>query len=403
MTTVFKRPAVVPITELEQSAFCTTETLRTKTLEEEFRAGVRWQKVPIRYLKLSPEEIDEGIAAAREALQKQVVVLGHHYQRPDVIKYADFRGDSYKLSQMAARERDSKFIVFCGVHFMAETADILTAPDQVVILPNLAAGCSMADMAQTEDVEESWNELSSVLGGPEEVLPVTYMNSTAAIKALCGRNGGIVCTSSNATKLMDWAFERSQRILFIPDQHLGRNTGLKLGIPLEDMVVWSPFEPLGGHTPDRLRRARIILWEGHCSVHTRFSVKQIEEARTRYPDVSILVHPECTMDVVQQADHVGSTEYIAKMVREAPAGSKWAIGTEINLVNRLAEENPDKTVFCLDPIVCPCATMYRVHPAYLLWVLEGLMAGLVINRIKIEDDVAGEARIALNRMLEIAG
>jgi len=402
MTTTLRRPIVVPITELEQSAFCTTETLRTKTLEEEFASGVRWQKVPIRYLKLSPEEIDRGIAEARRALGKQVVVLGHHYQRPDVIKYADFRGDSYKLSQMAARERDSKFIVFCGVHFMAETADILTAPDQTVILPNMAAGCSMADMAQTEDVEEAWSQLSSVLGGQGEIVPVTYMNSTAEIKALCGRNGGIVCTSSNAPELMEWAFRRGSRVLFVPDQHLGRNTALKMGIPADEMIVWSPFKSLGGHTPDQLRRSKVILWEGHCSVHTRFSVKQIEAARQQYPDVNILVHPECTNEVVTSADFVGSTEFIASKVREAPPGSKWAIGTEINLVNRLAQENPDKTVFCLDPIVCPCATMYRIHPAYLLWVLEGLMAGLAINRIKVEVDVAAEARAALRRMLENA-
>lgn len=403
MTTTLRRPVVVPITELEQSAFCTTETLRTKTLEEEFAAGVRWQKVPIRYLKLLPEEIDRGIAEARRALGKKVVVLGHHYQRPDVIKYADFRGDSYKLSQMAARERDSKFIVFCGVHFMAETADILTAPDQTVILPNMAAGCSMADMAQTEDVEEAWSDLSSVLGGEGEVVPVTYMNSTAEIKALCGRNGGIVCTSSNAPELMEWAFRRGKRILFVPDQHLGRNTALKLGVTPEEMLVWSPFKSLGGHTPDQLRRSKLILWEGHCSVHTRFSLRQIEEAKQRYPGVKILVHPECTNEVVTAADYVGSTEYIANMVREAPAGSQWAIGTEINLVNRLAEENPDKTVFCLDPIVCPCATMYRIHPAYVLWVLEGLMAGLAINRIKVEENFAADARVALRRMLEIAG
>jgi quinolinate synthase len=404
MTITFNRRVVIPITELEQSAFCQTDgNLRTKTLEEEFTAGVRWQKVPIRYLKLSPEEIGEGIAAARKALGKQVVVLGHHYQRPDVIKYADFRGDSYKLSQMAASERDSKIIVFCGVHFMAETADILTAPDQTVILPNMAAGCSMADMAQTEDVEDAWDQLSSVLGSEDEIVPVTYMNSTAEIKALCGRNGGIVCTSSNATQLMEWAFQQGKRILFVPDQHLGRNTAFKLGVPLDEMVVWSPFKRLGGHSPDRLRMAKMILWDGHCSVHTRFSVKQIEEARQKYPDVNILVHPECTMEVVQKADYVGSTEYIAKMVREAPAGSKWAIGTEINLVKRLAEENPDKTVFCLDPIVCPCATMYRVHPAYLLWVLEGLMAGLVINRITVGRETAEQARVALRRMLEVAG
>ncbi len=396
------KPFSIPLTELEQAAFCQTEgELRTRTLAEEFNTGVTWQKVPIRYLKLSPEEISDGIAEAKAALGSQLTILGHHYQREDVIQYADFRGDSYKLSQMAANEREAKYVAFCGVHFMAETADILTSDDQTIILPNLAAGCSMADMAQTDDVEDCWNDISAVLGDDGEVVPVTYMNSTAEIKALCGRNGGLVCTSSNADASFHWAFEHGKRILFLPDQHLGRNTALKMGITEDEMLVWSPFKPLGGHTPDALRRAKVILWEGHCSVHTRFTADQVAEARRTYPDVQVIVHPECTQEAVAAADYAGSTEKIVQMVTDSPAGSTWAIGTEINLVNRLAHENPDKKVFCLDPIVCPCATMYRVHPAYLLWVLEGLRSGIVINQIKVPKEIATDARIALERMLDL--
>ena len=402
--TTGSRQTVIPITELEQSAFCRTDgNLRTLTLEEEFQAGVRWQKVPIRYLKMSPEEVNAGIASARNALGDQVLMLGHHYQREDVFKYADLTGDSYKLSKLASERRDAQYIVFCGVHFMAETADILSGPHQTVILPNMAAGCSMADMAPTEDVEDAWDDLTSVLGGQDEIVPITYMNSTADIKALCGRNGGIVCTSSNAGLTFQWAFKRAKRVLFLPDQHLGRNTALKMGIPEDEMIVWDPFQRLGGHTPETLRRARVILWKGHCSVHTRFTTGQIQESRDKYPEVNVLVHPECTRETVDAADYVGSTEYIVKMVSEAPAGSVWAIGTEINLVNRLANQNPDKTVFCLDPVVCPCATMYRIHPAYLLWVLDGLMAGLVINPIRVEGQTATDARVALQRMLDVAG
>jgi quinolinate synthase len=302
---------------------------------------------------------------------------------------------------MAAKEREAKYVAFCGVHFMAETADILTADDQAVILPNLAAGCSMADMAQTEDVEDCWDDLTAVLGDQGEVVPVTYMNSAASIKALCGRNNGLVCTSSNADAAFTWAFERGKRVLFLPDQHLGRNTALKMGISEDDMLVWSPFKPLGGNSPDALRRAKIILWEGHCSVHTRFTADQIAEARKNYPGVQVIVHPECTREAVDAADYSGSTEKIVRMVTDSPAGSTWAIGTEINLVNRLAQENPDKKVFCLDPIVCPCATMYRVHPAYLLWVLEGLRSGIVINQIQVPQEIAVDARVALERMLDL--
>lgn len=400
---------IIPITELEQSAFCQTDgNLRTRTLEEEFNSGVRWQKVPTRYLKMTPDHIEEGIRYARKELGAKVTVLGHHYQRDDVIQFADFRGDSYLLSKQAAATREAKWIMFCGVHFMAETADILTADDQHVILPNMAAGCSMADMAPTEDVDDAWDDLVSLLGrgdsdGKAEIVPVAYMNSTAAIKALCGKNGGLICTSSNADKAFKWAFERGKRILFLPDQHLGRNTGLAFGIPDDSMVVWNPFLPMGGLTDREIEVAKVILWRGHCSVHTRFTVRQIEDARERYPDVNVLVHPECTTEVVDSADSYGSTEFIRTTVESAPDGSTWAIGTEINMVNRLRDENPGKRVFCLDPVVCPCATMYRIHPAYVLWVLEGIMAGVGINVVQVDVDIKRDASVAIDRMLEVAG
>lgn len=400
---------IVPITELEQSAFCQVEgNLRTKTLEEEFQAGVRWQKVPTRYLKMSPDHIESGIRYARKEIGSKALVLGHHYQREDVIRFADLRGDSYLLSKYAASAGDAKWIIFCGVHFMAETADLLTADDQHVILPNMAAGCSMADMAATEDVEDAWDELSDILGdgsdsGLAELIPVTYMNSTAAIKALCGRNGGLVCTSSNADKAFDWAFERGKRILFLPDQHLGRNTGLAKGISEDEMVVWNPFKPLGGLSENELHDAKVILWQGHCSVHTRFTVKQISEARRDDPGVNVIVHPECVREVVDAADSYGSTEYIRNTVENAPSGTSWAIGTEINMVNRLRDENPDKRIFCLDPVVCPCATMYRIHPAYVLWVLEGIMAGVGINIVEVDPVTKRDALVAVERMLEVAG
>ena len=392
----------IPITEIEQSAFCTTDDeLSSRTLEDEFDVGVRWQKLPIDYMRTSPEEHDANIFEARAKLGSRLVVLGHHYQRDEVIKFADFQGDSFKLSQFAASQEEAEFIVFCGVHFMAETADILSGPNQKVILPNLTAGCSMADMAQIDDVLDCWDDLTDVLGDRGGVVPITYMNSTADIKALCGRNDGIVCTSSNAPATFEWAFERGSRVLFLPDQHLGRNTGLKMGIDLDDMVLWNPFKELGGNTEEELANAKVILWQGHCSVHTRFTVDQIETARQKYPDVNILVHPECTMEVVEAADYNGSTEYIKTMIADAPAGSVWAVGTEISLVNRLAAQNPDKTVFCLDSVICPCSTMYRIHPAYVSWVLDGLNEGVVVNRIEVADDIAEEARVALDRMLSV--
>ena len=400
--------SIIPITELEQSAFCQTEgNLRTKTLEQEFQSGVRWQKVPTRYLKMAPEQVEAGIRYARKEIDTKVVVLGHHYQREDVIQFADFRGDSYLLSKEAAATKEAKWIIFCGVHFMAETADLLTKEDQHVILPNMAAGCSMADMAPSDDVEDAWDDLMDVLGegenGMAEIIPITYMNSTAAIKSLCGKNGGLVCTSSNADAAYDWALERGKRILFLPDQHLGRNTGLAKGIPAEDMVVWNRFMPMGGLTGSQIQNAKVLLWQGHCSVHTRFTVRQIEDSRRDDPDVNVVVHPECVREVVDAADCNGSTEFIRKTVEGAPSGTSWAIGTEINMVNRLRDENPDKRIFCLDPVVCPCATMYRIHPAYVLWVLEGIMAGVGINVVQVDTETRQHALVALKRMLEVGG
>jgi quinolinate synthase len=396
------RPPTIPITEIEQSAFCQTDDdLSARSLEEEFGAGVRWQKLPLSYMRMKPEELDARIAEAKAKLGDRVVMLGHHYQRDEIIKYADFRGDSFKLSQLAANQEDAEFIIFCGVHFMAETADILSSPDQKVILPNLTAGCSMADMARIDDVLDCWDDLEDVLGANGGVIPITYMNSTAAIKALCGRNGGIVCTSSNATATFEWALTRGEKILFLPDQHLGRNTALKFGIGVDEMIIWNPFKPLGGNTEQQIRDAKVILWQGHCSVHTRFTVEQIDAARIKLPGIHIVVHPECTMEVVQAADSNGSTEYILQMVNNAPAGSIIAVGTEISMVNRLAAANPDKTVFCLDSVVCPCSTMYRIHPAYVSWVLDGLIEGVVVNQISVDKETAEQARLALDRMLAV--
>ncbi|MDP9366323.1 MAG: quinolinate synthase NadA [Chloroflexota bacterium] len=344
-------------------------------------------------------ERDERIWALRRRLGDRLVVLGHHYQRDEVIQFADFRGDSYKLSQLAAGRGEAEFILFCGVHFMAESADILSGPHQKVILPNLEAGCSMADMAKAEDVEAAWAALADLgIGG---VVPITYMNSAAALKAFCGRNGGIVCTSSNAGRVFDWAFERGDKLFFFPDEHLGRNTGVAKGIGPDQMVVWDPFLPLGGNTPEALRAARVILWKGYCSVHARFSVEQIAAARAAHPGVNVIVHPECRLEVVQAADCDGSTEFIIDTIRDAPVGTTWAVGTEINLVKRLDAELPDKEVFCLDPVICPCSTMYRVHPAYVLWSLEHLAEGRVVNQITVDPATAREALVALDRMLAV--
>jgi quinolinate synthase len=362
-------------------------------------------RLPAEYTTASADELDARIRAAKATLGERVVVLGHFYQRDEVVQYADFVGDSFQLANAAKAKPDAEAIVFCGVHFMAETADILSQPSQAVILPNLAAGCSMADMADIDSVEEAWAELTEIYGtapdadGRVPVIPVTYMNSSAALKAFCGRNGGIVCTSSNAATVLEWAFERGQRVLFFPDQHLGRNTAKAMGIPVELMPMWNPRKALGGNSADTLLEAKVVLWHGFCSVHKRFTPAQIAKARAEHPGVQVIVHPECPMAVVDAADSAGSTDFIVKAIQAAPAGSTFAIGTEINLVNRLAAEYPQHTIFCLDDVICPCSTMYRIHPGYLAWVLEGLVSGVVLNRIQVADDVIADSTVALERML----
>ena len=362
----------------------------------------RIDTIPSFYAEMPGEELDQRIAAARAALGDRLVILGHHYQRDEIIKYADFRGDSFKLAQLAAARPQADYIVFCGVHFMAESADILSAPHQRVILPNPAAGCSMADMANIAEVEECWDLVLETLGPDMGVIPVTYMNSAANLKAFCGRNGGIVCTSSNAPKVIDWAFKHGKRVLFFPDEHLGRNTALRYGIAEDQMFVWNPKDPMASeNVEEELERSKIILWKGYCTTHMRFNVQQIAKARAEYPGIKVLVHPECRREVVDAADLYGSTEYIIQQIEQAPAGSQWAVATEINLVHRLAKEHPDQFIFCLDPIVCPCSTMYRIHPAYLAWVLEGLQEGHVINQVSVDGETARWARIALDRMLAL--
>ncbi len=358
------------------------------------------QQLPEGYLRLSDQELTDRIRVARATLGDRVVILGHHYQRDEVIAWADSIGDSLKLAQVAAGQTAAENVIFCGVHFMAESADVLTAPHQRVILPDLAAGCSMADMAAVDQLEVCWDEMRTM--GVTGVVPVTYINSTAAIKAFCGENGGIVCTSTNAARVMAWAWSRAEKVLMLPDQHLGRNTAWKMGVPLDQMVVWDPELPFGGLTPAELRGAKLILWKGHCSVHTRFSVKQIEQFRAQYPTGRVIVHPECTLDVVQAADDSGSTEHIIRTVKASPEGSIWAVGTEIHLVNRLAHQvAPARTVITLDAMGCLCSTMFRVSPNHLLWVLEGLVAGHVYNEIVVPEPTRTWARVSLDRMLAL--
>lgn len=368
----------------------------------------RQQVLPQEYRDASDEELQERIKAAKARLGNKLLILGHFYQRDEIIVHADFVGDSFQLAKNATERPDADHIVFCGVHFMAETADILSTPEQTVTLPNLSAGCSMADMANIDQVEDCWEQLGEICGtkpdadGKQQIVPVTYMNSSAALKAFCGRHGGIVCTSSNAHAVLEWAFARGKRVLFFPDQHLGRNTALAMGMSLDRMPVWNPYKPAGGaEDPSVYADAKMILWKGFCSVHQRFTVDQIERARKAYPGVKVIVHPECSMDVVNAADGTGSTAYIVKEIANAPAGSAVAVGTEINLVNRLAAQYLDKTVFCLDPVVCPCSTMYRIHPAYLAWALENIEQGNIVNRITVDEDTARDAKIALQRMLEV--
>ena len=364
--------------------------------------------LPAEYRNASPAELDLRIRAAKAALGEKLVILGHFYQRDEIVQYADFVGDSFQLANAALTRPNAETIVFCGVHFMAETADMLSRPDQAVILPNLAAGCSMADMADLDSVTDCWEQLTDVLGddltldGRQQVIPVTYMNSSAALKGFCGEHGGVVCTSSNASQVLEWAFARGQRVLFFPDQHLGRNTAKAMGIPLSQMPVWDPNLPNGGNTPESLQSARVLLWHGFCSVHKRFTVDQINLARQRHPGVHVIVHPECPMEVVDAADSSGSTDFIVKAIAAAPAGSTFAIGTEINLVQRLASQHPEHTIFCLDSIVCPCSTMYRIHPGYLAWILEALEHGEILNRITVPESIAVPARLALKTMLSLA-
>ena len=366
------------------------------------------QPLPERYLRLSDDELDSRIAAARTALGERVVILGHHYQRDEVVKFADFRGDSLKLARAAATRTQADYIVFCGVHFMAESADILRAPHQKVVLPDLAAGCSMADMAAPDQLEICWRELGdmgirtdAVENGRAGVIPVTYINSSAAIKAFVGEHGGIVCTSTNARAVMEWAWERGEKVLMLPDQHLGRNTAFKMGVPLDQMVVWDPAEMWGGLDVAQLTSAKLILWKGFCSVHTRFTVPQIEAFRKKYPHGRVVAHPECTLDVVRAADESGSTEYIINTVKASPPGTVWAVATEIHLVNRLTHEVPDKTIVTLDPFGCLCSTMFRVSPNHLLWILEGLVEGKVYNQITVPEPTRSLARLALDRMLAL--
>jgi quinolinate synthase len=367
---------------------------------------IRLQRaLPERYTTATPDQLAAWIGAAKVALGRQVLILGHHYQRDEVMRWADARGDSFGLSRIAAERRDAEYIVFCGVHFMAESADVLTADHQQVVLPDLNAGCSMADMADIEAVEEAWEDLARVTD-IERVVPVTYMNSSAALKAFVGRNGGSVCTSSNARAVLTWALDpqgagtaRGDKVLFFPDQHLGRNTGYQLGYGAPDMAVWNPRADFGGLLEADVKASRLLLWKGHCSVHQRFRPEHVDAFRTAHPAGIVVVHPECAHDVVEMADQVGSTDYIIKAVAEAPPGSVLGVGTEIHLVKRLDDESPDKTVVSLDPIVCPCSTMSRIDPMHLAWVLEGLVAGEVRNRITVDPETAGWARVALERML----
>jgi len=367
------------------------------------------QALPEKYLGLSDEEMTRRIREARATLGTKLVILGHHYQRDEVIQFADYTGDSFKLARQIASRPEADYIVFCGVHFMAESADVLCAPHQQVILPDLAAGCSMADMADPDQLESCWEELGQMGITPRQssglagVVPVTYINSAASIKSFVGERGGTVCTSSNAMATLRWGFTHGEKILFLPDQHLGRNTAYKMGIGLDEMVVWDPNEIFGGLDPDEVRRAKMILWKGHCSVHTRFTARQIAAVRQQHPGIRVIVHPEVPWDVVQAADDSGSTEYIIKTVSNSPEGSVWAVGTEVHLVNRLAEQlAPARTVISLDQFGCLCSTMFRVSPNHLLWILEELIDGRVHNRIVVPDEQKHWNRVALERMLSIS-
>ena len=354
-------------------------------------------------MSLSDQEIAERIRAAKATLGERLVILGHHYQRDEVYQHADFTGDSLKLSKQAA-QTNAEYIVFCGVHFMAEVADILTRPDQVVILPDLAAGCSMADMANLGKVERAWRELGEVLDVENQVTPVTYINSAADLKAFCGRHGGVVCTSTNARAILDWSFAQREKVLFFPDQHLGRNTGYRMGIPLEQMVTWDFTQPRGGLTPEQIRNARMILWKGFCSVHQMFRPEHIDQFLQKYPDAKVISHPECSFEVCQKSEYVGSTEYIIKTIADAPPETRWLVGTELNLVNRLHEQfkGEGKSVHFMATTICMCSTMFRIDPPQLLQALENLVDGKVVNRIRVAEQEAQQARAALERMFVVS-
>ena len=354
------------------------------------------------YQTLLPNELSARTAEAKRALGRRVMVLGHNYQRDGVIEHADFRGDSLLLAKLAAQHADRPYVVFCGVHFMAETADILSRSKQTVILPDLAAGCSMADMAAIEQVDQCWDSLGRICPVEDTVTPVVYVNSAAVLKAFCGEHGGITCTSSNARAIMEWAWGRRQKILFFPDEHLGRNTANKMGMPREHMIVWDPYLPNGGHSAEAIKQARLILWKGHCSVHQMFQPAHAEYFKKHYSDIQIIVHPECHEDVVNQADLVGSTEFIIRTVSAAPAGTTWAVGTELNLVNRLKRDHPTKRVFFLSPTVCQCATMFRIDAPHLCWAMENLAQGHVVNHIVVPDDEKVWAKLALDRMMALS-
>jgi quinolinate synthase len=352
------------------------------------------------YRHLTDSELQERIGRVKASLGDALLILGHHYQQDSVIRFADLRGDSLKLSQLAASSTNCRYIVFCGVHFMAETADILSRPEVEVYLPDLGAGCSMADMADLDCVEAAWADLGEIID-TAELMPVTYINSTAELKAFCGRHGGLVCTSSNARQVLQWAFSERRRALFFPDQHLGRNTARDMGIPLDEMTVWDPRANLGGNSPETIQRCRVFLWKGHCSVHQMFKPAHVAQFRRQFPGIKVLVHPECMMEVVAAADLVGSTEFIIQTIERAPAGSSWAVGTELHLVNRLAAEHPEQSIRFLSPMVCMCATMYRIDLPHLAWCLENLAAGTPVNRIKVPEDTAHFARVALDCMLHL--
>jgi len=357
--------------------------------------------LPEPYPDLSQEDLIERIQQAKKILGKELVILTHHYQRPEVVKLGDVRGDSLKLAQYAANQTDAKYIVYCGVHFMAESADILKKGDQMVILPDLGAGCDMADMAEADDVEDAWKELCEVLGD-EDVMPVTYVNSTAALKAFVAQKGGVVCTSSNAENVVNWAFSKRKRLFFYPDQHLGRNTCKKIGIPLEQMKVWNPKKTLGDLSPEDLLSTKVFLWQGHCPVHMMFTHKQIEKLRQTDPTIKIISHPECPMEVVDASDFAGSTEFIVKKINESPAGSSWAVGTELHLVTRLAQENPDKKVVSLNPFMCLCGTMNRIDLPHLAWSIDMILQNHIQNIITVSEPTKSLAREALERMLSLS-